>query len=94
MWDNWLSSIVAARGKPVCAIRDIPPLYPPRYGVAMASERDDDGERQARISRMIREFQAAQERRLMQRGIGLWKRTEATQLARIYGPKPPAEKIH
>jgi hypothetical protein len=60
----------------------------------MAIERDDEGERQARISMMIREFRTAQQRRLVQRGIGLWKRAEAAQLAMLYGAKPPAEKIH
>jgi len=60
----------------------------------MAIERGDADERQARIDMMIGEFRAAQQRRLLKRGIGLWKRAEAMELARTFGPRPVPEKIH
>ena len=61
--------------------------------VSAMSERDTETERQARIDAMIAEFQAARQRRLVKRGIALWKRAEATQLAMAHAPPPP-EKIH
>lgn len=60
----------------------------------MAIERDDADERQARIDTMIGEFRAAQQRRLLQQSIAMWKRAEAAELARICGPRPAPEKIH
>ncbi len=60
----------------------------------MAIERDDADERQARIEMMIVEFRTAQQRRLVRRGIGSWKRAEAVELARTFGPAPVPEKIH
>ena len=47
----------------------------------MAIDRNDRDERQARIDALIAQFRAAQERRLVKRGIALWKRAEAAQQA-------------
>jgi len=47
----------------------------------MAIDRDDRDERQARIDALIEQFRAAQQRRLVKRGIALWKRAEAAQQA-------------
>ena len=60
----------------------------------MAIERDDTDERQARIDLMIVEFRTAQHRRLLKREMGLWKRAEAAELAKTFGPRPVPEKIH
>jgi hypothetical protein len=53
-----------------------------------------DDERQARIDTMIDEFRAAQQRRLLERGLALWRRAEATETAMAYTPPLPPEKIH
>ena len=60
----------------------------------MAIDRDDREERQARIDALIEAFRAAQQRRLVKRGIGPSNRVDATQRAvrRITLPQP--EKIH
>ena len=58
------------------------------------SERDTEAERQARVDTMIAEFQSARQRRLVKRGIALWQRAEAAQLAMAHAPKPLPEKIH
>ena len=57
----------------------------------MAIDRDA---RQARIDALIELFRAAQQRRLVKRGIALWKRAEATQQAMKYVEPPPPEKVH
>jgi hypothetical protein len=43
---------------------------------------------------MVGEFRAAQQRRLAQRGIALWKQEEATQVATAFAPPPVPGKIH
>ena len=60
----------------------------------MAIDRNDRDERQARIDALIAQFRAAQERRLVKRGIALWKRAEAAQQAMAYVEPRPPEKIH
>ena len=57
----------------------------------MAIPRNDVDERQARIDRMIAEFRAARERRLLNEGMALWTLTE---MALGYGaqPRPPRSK--
>ena len=60
----------------------------------MATDKDDADERQARIDLMIAEFRTAQHRRLLKRGIGLWKRTEAAERAKVHRPPGPPAKIH
>jgi hypothetical protein len=56
-----------------------------------AQERD---ERQARIDALIEQFRAAQQRRLVKRGIALWKRAEAAPQAMTCAEPPPPEKVH
>jgi hypothetical protein len=60
----------------------------------MAIDRNDRDERQARIDALIEQFRAAQQRRLVKRGIALWKRAEAEQQAMKYIEPPPPEKVH
>lgn len=60
----------------------------------MAIDRNDRDERQARIDALIEEFRAAQQRRLVKRGIALWNRADAAQQAMTYVEPPPPEKIH
>jgi hypothetical protein len=60
----------------------------------MAVKREHANERRARIDAMIDEFRAAQQRRLVKRGIVLWKRTEAADQARVWAEPPTPEKIH
>lgn len=60
----------------------------------MAIDRHDRDERQARIDALIEQFRAAQQRRLVKRGIALWKRAEAAQQAMTYVELPPPEKVH
>lgn len=44
----------------------------------MKIERPDIDERQARLDKMIAEFRAARQRRLVNHGMTLWNRTEKT----------------
>jgi hypothetical protein len=60
----------------------------------MAIDRNDREERQARIDALIAQFRAAQQRRLVKRGIVLWKRAEAARPAMTYVEPPPPEKVH
>ena len=60
----------------------------------MAIDRDDRDERQARIDALIEQFRAAQQRRLVKRGIALWRRAEAAPQAMRYVEPPPPEKVH
>jgi hypothetical protein len=60
----------------------------------MAIDRNDRDERQARIDALIEEFRAAQQRRLVKRGIVLWNRAEAAQQAITCVEPPPPEKVH
>ena len=60
----------------------------------MTIDRKKSDERQARIDAMIEEFRAAQQRRLVKRGIVLWNRAEASQRAmECVAPLPP-ETVH
>jgi hypothetical protein len=60
----------------------------------MAVNRNDTDERQARVDAMIDEFRAAQQRRLVKRGIDLWNRAEAAhQAMACVEPRPP-KKVH
>ena len=52
----------------------------------MPIERFDLEERQARIDKMMVEFRAARQRRLVKQGMTLWNRTEMEQ-----GHAPPAQ---
>ena len=60
----------------------------------MAIERDDADERQARIDAMIGQFREAQKRRMVRRGLALWKRAEANERAKAHRPAGLPEKIH
>jgi hypothetical protein len=60
----------------------------------MTIDRKKSDERQARIDAMIEEFRAAQQRRLVKRGIALWNRAEAAQRAMECVEPPPPEKVH
>jgi hypothetical protein len=60
----------------------------------MAIDRSDSEERQARLDLMIAEFRAAQQPRLVKRGIVLWNRAEAAQLAVACVAPAPPDKIH
>ena len=60
----------------------------------MTIDRKKDDERQARIDAMIEKFRAAQQRRLVKRGIALWNRAEAAQRARECVEAPPPETVH
>ena len=64
------------------------------YALSMAIERDEADERRLRIATMIDEFRAAQQRRLQQQGIAMWKQAEAAELGKVRGPRPAPEKIH
>ncbi|MGH9253129.1 MAG: hypothetical protein ACRD3C_01010 [Vicinamibacterales bacterium] len=60
----------------------------------MAIDRNDRDERQARIDALIEQFRAAQQRRLVKRGLVLWKRAEAAQQAMTCVEPRPPEKVH
>jgi hypothetical protein len=60
----------------------------------MAIDRNDGSELQARIDAFIEEFRAAQQRRLVQRGIALWNRAETAHAAMTLGQPPPPERLH
>jgi len=60
----------------------------------MAIDRNDRDEREARLNGLIEEFRAAQQRRLVKRGIALWNRAEAAQQAMAWVDPPPPEKVH
>jgi hypothetical protein len=52
-----------------------------RRGRSTAARKARVVKRQTRLERMRSEFRAARQRRLIERGITLWKQTEAAQLA-------------
>jgi hypothetical protein len=60
----------------------------------MAIDRNDSDERQARLDLMIEEFRAVQQRRLVKRGIVLWKRAEAAQQAMACVEPLSPDKVH
>ena len=56
----------------------------------MANEVDPAHEQEARLGKMIDEFRAARQRRLVKQGIALWHRTEeAHRNAAAKGEPPP-----
>lgn len=57
-------------------------------------DRDDTDERQVRIDTMIETFRAAQQRRLVERGIVLWNRAEAAQTAMAWAASRVPPKVH
>ena len=60
----------------------------------MAIDRNDSEERQARLDKMIEEFRAAQQRRLVKAGIALWNHTEAAHQSMACVEPAPPDKIH
>ena len=60
----------------------------------MAIDRNDTEERQARLDKMIEEFRAVQQRRLVKAGLVLWNRTEAAQQAMACVEPAPPDKLH
>ena len=61
--------------------------------VEMGNVREHTGDRQARLDQMIDEFRAAQQRRLVKRGMALWNRTEAAhQVTALVEPAPPEDR--
>ena len=60
----------------------------------MAIERDALEERQVRIEKMVDEFRAARQRRLVKQGLALWNRTEAEQAHIALRVTPDPAKIN
>ena len=56
----------------------------------MVNDDETRDERQARLDFMVEEFRAAQQRRIVKRGIALWNRTVAQA---ALAEKPPAPEI-
>jgi hypothetical protein len=52
---------------------------------------DDAAQEQARLEKMLAEFQAAQRRRLVKQGIALWNETDAASAALTKTPLPPTK---
>jgi hypothetical protein len=69
------------------------PAAPAGYDGGMTADLNMLEEREVRITRMMEEFRAAQQRRLVKRGIALWNRSEATMqsAAMAAGAAPPAK---
>ena len=60
----------------------------------MASQLDRTAEQQARLDRMIDEFRAARQRRLVKQGIALWERTEQAYRNEAAKGEPPPVKVN
>ena len=60
----------------------------------MAIDRNDPGERQRRINAMLEEFRAAQQRRLVKRGVSFWNRIEAAHQATMLPEPVPPDKLN
>lgn len=60
----------------------------------MAIDRNHSEARQARLDAMIEEFHAAQQRRLVKRGIVLWNRAEAAHQAMACVAPAPPDQVH
>lgn len=72
-----------------CAVANSAAGAPPlRSRMAIA---DDVAQQQARLEKMLAEFQAAQRRRLVKQGIALWNETEAASAAVSETPPPPTK---
>jgi hypothetical protein len=62
------------------------------WRLAPGDERSD--ERRIRIEALMAEFREAERRRLVERGLALWRRTEAARHAETFRRPPPPEKVH
>jgi len=60
----------------------------------MGSQLDHTAEQQARLERMIDEFRAARQRRLVKQGIALWNRTEQAYRNEAAKVEPPPGKVN
>ena len=60
----------------------------------MAIDRNDNQGRQARLDKMIEEFRAAQQRRLVKAEMARWNRTEAAQQAMACAKPAPPDNVH
>jgi hypothetical protein len=60
----------------------------------MSSELDHLTAQQARVDRMIDEFRAARQRRLVKQGIALWNRTEQAYRNEAAKGEPPPVKLN
>ena len=60
----------------------------------MAIHNDNAEERQARLVLLVEQYRDTEQRRLLKRGIALWKRTEAERALFPDASKPPVEKRH
>src|SRR5687768_16003251 len=63
-------------------------------GSLMAVEEHDMAERQARLEKMLAEFRAAQQRRLVRQGMALWNKTEAAYMVAHAQTGPPPPKMN
>jgi hypothetical protein len=59
----------------------------------MATHHDTPGEREARLEIRVKEYQAAEKRRLISHGLALWRRAEIGH-AMARDAKPPSGKIN
>jgi hypothetical protein len=69
-------------------------LHGPATLIDMAIQRDDTDERQARLDLIVEQFQAAEKRSLLKRGIALWTRTDAQRRAVRRDRSLPPEKLN
>jgi hypothetical protein len=60
----------------------------------MSSELDHLTEHQARLDRMMDEFCAARQRRLVKQGIALWNRIEEAYRQAVAQGEPPPPKLN
>ena len=60
----------------------------------MANELEPPHEQQARLERMLDEFRAARQRRLVKQGMALWNRTEEAHRNAAARGEPPPEKLN
>ena len=58
----------------------------------MANELDHAREQEARLGKMIDEFRAARQRRLVKQGIDLWNQTEEAHRNAAAKGEPPPDK--
>ncbi len=60
----------------------------------MSIDRRDDDERNARIELMMEQYCASERRRMIKRGIALWRRAEDRRQAQAYAAPLPPGKVH
>ena len=60
----------------------------------MASQLNHTAEQRAQVDRMIDEFRAARQRRLVKQGITLWDRTDQAYRNEAAKGEPPPEKVN